>query len=225
MKIEKISDNQIKVFLNQADLKERNIKLTELAYGSEKTQAFFREMMEQAIEVCGFEIEDTPLMIEAAPASADGIVIIVSKVSDESKVDNKFSLMPPSKEERKFNRCGLKTDGIFDVNDYSNKKYFNDNDEKIIIYAFDTIDDISMVAHKINNAYSGTNSLYRYNEKYFLILQNDNKEDNIETDLLELILSEYGSKYVSNVISKYFLAEHGEVILKSDVIKTFAEYI
>ena len=57
LKIEKISENQIKVFLDKADLKERNIKLTELAYGSEKTQALFREMMEQAVETCGFDIE------------------------------------------------------------------------------------------------------------------------------------------------------------------------
>ena len=217
MKIEKISDSQIKVFLNQSDLKERNIKLTELAYGSEKTQALFREMMEQAIETCGFEIENSPLMIEAIPVSSDSIMIIVSKVSEDSRVDNKFTLLPPSKEERKFKRKDI---NVFDYGNFSEA-----NDEGIIIYSFDGIDDISAVAHKINGIYSGTNILYRYENRYFLVVQNDNPNDEIELDTLDLILSEYGQKHVSNVISKYFLAEHGEVIVKNDVIRTFALHI
>ncbi len=219
MKIEKINDSQIKVFLNQSDLKERNIKLTELAYGSEKTQALFREMMEQAIETCGFEIENSPLMIEAIPVSNDGVMIIVSKVSEDNKVDNKFTLIPPSKEERKFKRKGIINDVIkFDG-------FGEDDDDVIVVYSFDTIDDISAVAHKLNGIYSGTNSLYKYENKYFLVVQNDNLSDEIEADTLDLILSEYGQKHVSNVVSKYFLAEHAEVIVKNDVIKTFALYI
>ncbi|HOA80297.1 MAG TPA: adaptor protein MecA, partial [Defluviitaleaceae bacterium] len=48
MKIEKISDTQIKIILNQADLKNRDIKISELAYGSKKAQELFRDMMETA---------------------------------------------------------------------------------------------------------------------------------------------------------------------------------
>ena len=219
MKIEKISETQIKVFLNQSDLRERNIKLTELAYGSEKTQALFREMMEQAVEMCGFEIEDSPLMIEAAPASSDGIVIIVSKVLDENRMDNKFSLMPPAKEERRFKKNSIKKEY------YGEEIYDDTNDFNIIIYSFDSIDDISAAAHKADKLYSGTNILYSYKNKYFLVIQNDNPKDNVETDTLDMIFSEYGDKHISNVISKYFLSEHGEVIVKGDVIKTFATFM
>ncbi len=220
MKIERISENQIKVFLNQSDLRERNIKLTELAYGSEKTQALFREMMEKAVETCGFEVEDSPLMIEAAPIASDGIVIIVSKVLDESHMDNKFTLMPPSKEERKFKRSDIKKE--FFGEEYGIR---GDDDSNIIIYSFDKIDDISAAAHKANKFFSGTNILYRYNDKYFLVIQNDNGEDAVETDSLDLIFSEYGYKHTSNVISKYFLAEHGEIIIKENVINIFASYM
>ncbi len=219
MKIERISENQIKVFLNQSDLRERNIKLTELAYGSEKTQALFREMMEKAVETCGFEVEDSPLMIEAAPLASDGIVIIVSKVPDESRMDNKFTLMPPSKEERKFKKSSIKKE--FFGEEYNE----NDDDSNIIIYSFDKIDDISAAAHKADKFFSGTNILYRYNDKYFLVIQNDNGEDAVETDSLDLIFSEYGYKHTSNVISKYFLAEHGEIIIKENVINIFASYM
>ena len=38
VKIEKISDTQIKIILNQADLKNRDIKISELAYCYKKAQ-------------------------------------------------------------------------------------------------------------------------------------------------------------------------------------------
>ena len=48
MKIEKISDNQIRFTLTGEDLAARQIKLSELAYGTEKARNLFREMMQQA---------------------------------------------------------------------------------------------------------------------------------------------------------------------------------
>ena len=59
----------------------------------------------------------------------------------------------------------------------------------------------------------------------FRSIQNDNGEDAVETDSLDLIFSEYGDKHTSNVISKYFLAEHGEIIIKENVINIFASYM
>ena len=69
MKIEKINDNQIKCTLNKSDLASRQIKLSELAYGTEKAKSLFRDMMQQASMEFGFEAEDIPLMIEAIPAA------------------------------------------------------------------------------------------------------------------------------------------------------------
>ena len=54
MKIEKINENQIRCTLTRADLEKRQIKLSELAYGSEKARALFREMMLQAFQEFGF---------------------------------------------------------------------------------------------------------------------------------------------------------------------------
>ena len=67
VKIEKISDTQIKIILNQADLKNRDIKISELAYGSKKAQELFRDMMETALEEHDFDTHNVPLMIEAVP--------------------------------------------------------------------------------------------------------------------------------------------------------------
>ena len=48
MKIEKINDNQIRCTLTRDDLNNRQLKLSELAYGTEKAKELFREMMQQA---------------------------------------------------------------------------------------------------------------------------------------------------------------------------------
>ena len=65
MKIEKINDNQIRCTLTRDDLAQRQLKLSELAYGSEKAKSLFREMMQQAASEFGFESDNLPLMIEA----------------------------------------------------------------------------------------------------------------------------------------------------------------
>lgn len=99
MKIEKINDNQIKCTLNRSDLASRQIKLSELAYGTEKAKSLFRDMMQQASVEFGFEAEDIPLMIEAIPVSGDCIVLVITKVEDPEELDTRFSRFAPSMDE------------------------------------------------------------------------------------------------------------------------------
>ncbi len=95
MKIEKINENQIRCTLTRADLEERHIRLSELAYGSENAKSLFRDMMQQANLEFGFEADNTPLMIEAIPVSADSIILIISKVDDPEELDTRFSKFTP----------------------------------------------------------------------------------------------------------------------------------
>ena len=99
MKIEKINDNQIKCTLNRSDLASRQIKLSELAYGTEKAKSLFRDMMQQASMEFGFEAEDIPLMIEAIPVSGDCIVLVITKVEDPEELDTRFSKFAPAMDE------------------------------------------------------------------------------------------------------------------------------
>lgn len=91
MKIEKINDNQIRCTLTKQDLAERQIKLSELAYGTEKVKRLFRDMMQQAAYEFGFDAEDMPLMIEAIPLSPDTIILVVTKVEYPEELDTRFS--------------------------------------------------------------------------------------------------------------------------------------
>lgn len=96
MKIEKINDHQIRCTLTKADLADRELKISELAYGTEKAKNLFRDMMQQAAVKFGFEAEDIPLMIEAIPLNADCIVLIITKVEDPEELDTRFSKFAPS---------------------------------------------------------------------------------------------------------------------------------
>ncbi|MDD7210627.1 MAG: adaptor protein MecA [Lachnospiraceae bacterium] len=91
MKLEKINDNQIRCTLSKADLAQRQLHLSELAYGSEKAKKLFRDMMQQAALELGFEAENIPLMIEAIPVSSDCLVLVVTKVEDPDELDTRFS--------------------------------------------------------------------------------------------------------------------------------------
>ena len=86
MKIEKISNSQIRCILTGEDLASRQLRLSELAYGSEKARALFRD----------FDAENYPLMIEAIPLGSDSIVLIVTKVDNPDELDTRFSNFAPS---------------------------------------------------------------------------------------------------------------------------------
>lgn len=95
MKIEKLSENQIRCTLSKDDLETRQLRLSELAYGSEKAQELFHDMIQQASYECGFEAQDIPLMIEAIPVSAETLVLIITKVEEPEELDTRFSHFTP----------------------------------------------------------------------------------------------------------------------------------
>ena len=82
MKIEKISENQIRCTLSHQDLIERELKISELAYGSEKTRTLFKDMMQQASYEFGFEADNIPLMIEAIPVSMETLMNLMTDSPD-----------------------------------------------------------------------------------------------------------------------------------------------
>ncbi|MDO5147452.1 MAG: adaptor protein MecA [Eubacteriales bacterium] len=91
MKLEKLNDNQIRCTLSKSDLDKRELRLSELAYGSAKARALFRDMIQQASIELGFEADNIPLMIEAIPVSNECLVLVVTKVEDPDELDTRFS--------------------------------------------------------------------------------------------------------------------------------------
>ena len=116
VKIEKINDTQIRCTLTSEDLADRQLKLSELAYGSEKAKDLFRDMMLQAQDQFGFEADNVPLMIEAIPITPDSIVLIITKVEDPEELDTRFSNFAPFKgKDRSITKAMGGADNIIDI--------------------------------------------------------------------------------------------------------------
>ncbi|MBO4947269.1 MAG: adaptor protein MecA [Lachnospiraceae bacterium] len=148
MKIEKLNENQIRCTLSKADLEDHNIRLTELAYGTDRAKALFRDMMQKASDDVGFEVGDIPLMIEAIPVNPDCLVLIVTKVEDPEELDTRFS---------KFTKPAPDDD----YEDEDEDEFYEDTDEDDDSQTiFDMLDNIVENLEAVRkNAATGTDSV------------------------------------------------------------------
>ena len=95
MKIERISDNQIRCTLNKEDLEGKETLLSELAFGSEKAKGLFRELMNKAATELGFETsEDNPLMVEAIPVSKECLILVITRVDNPEDFREHYKKLP-----------------------------------------------------------------------------------------------------------------------------------
>lgn len=133
MRIEKINDNQIRCTLNQKDLKDREIGIKELAYGTDKAKALFRDLMEQASYEFGFNSEDIPLMIEAIPLQPDALMLIITKIEDPDELDTRFSQFTDDSEYQDEDDELYEDDEDSYLYDSDNAVY-DDNDEADLLY-------------------------------------------------------------------------------------------
>ena len=183
MKLEKLNDNQIRCTLTKDDLADRQIKLSELAYGSEKAKSLFRDMMLQANAEFGFEANDIPLMIEAIPMPNDCIVLIITKVSDPEELDTRFSKFSPSSSdtldpvaEPKKTISAEGADEVLDLFKRMMEQHLKGAEDKkseetkvkasseielTRTYCFGSIEDLVKAAHILKGFYHGENRLYK----------------------------------------------------------------
>lgn len=214
MKIERINDRQIKCTLTLADLTSRQLKLSELAYGTDKAKSLFRDMMEQAHNEVGFDAEDIPLMIEAIPMNTDSIVLIITKVEDPEDIDNKFPKLSPAAQEEsteEFSTAFDKLDGADPESPLNLVK----------IFSFPSLDAVIRAAHMLSQIYDGPNSLYKDTDThdYYLAVS---RSDTDKTAFFKVcnMLSEYGLQNLSTGATLAFLEEHCECIISAKAVQT-----
>ena len=128
MKLEKLSDTQIRCTLSKEDLTQRQLQLSERAYGSEKAKELFRDMMQQASAELGFEADNIPLMIEAIPISNDCLVLVVTKVEDPDELDTRFSRFSKINMDDSFDEDF----SDMDDNDFDTIDFFDEEDEEMM---------------------------------------------------------------------------------------------
>ena len=220
MKIERISENQIKCTLSRSDLASRQIRMSELAYGTEKTRGLFQDMMEQASNEVGFDANDLPLMIEAIPVSMDCIVLMITKVEDPDEVDTKFSSLT---------HISDLLSGIGETEDESASEPFEQSAPKAAegamerLFSFDSFEVVVDFAHLVKDLYDGENSLYKDNNsnRYYLLLSRSS-HTLTEFGLVCNSALEYGRKEPMNYARRAYLEEHFDKILPEKALQSLA---
>jgi adapter protein MecA 1/2 len=264
MKIEKVNDHQIRCTLTKADLADRELKISELAYGTEKAKSLFRDMMQQASYEFGFDADDIPLMIEAIPLNSECIVLVITKVEDPEELDTRFSKFAPSvhdEDGEEYHEFGSSLDsmlqslseGADEVLDLFKKIHEGrtnndaagntlsgtpvngnalplkeDNTEEQLdltrIYGFESLSQVTRLAHIIAPFYNGKNSLYKNeNTSSYMLVVSQSEHTPEEFNRICNMLSEYGSleKFVS--ASEAYMEEHFEPIIKNKAIQALSQ--
>lgn len=245
MKIEKISDNQIRCTLNPQDLRERHLKLSEFAYGSGKAKELFSDMMERASEEFNFEADNSPLMIEAIPTSPESLILIITKVENPEELDARFSTFTPYKKEDgedEDDSVSNEAESVPTLLDSSMLEMFKKRlgevarkDElpnaplpeiaisELKVFRFRTLDHLIAFAKSVQSFYSGKATLYRNDrERSYLLCVF--LEGNSATDFNRIcnIACEYAEMLPKANLPYY--KEHYTCLMTEDVMKQLAEF-
>ncbi len=252
MKIEKVNEQQIRCTLTREDLLNRELKISELAYGTEKAKSLFRDLMQQAAYECGFEAEDIPLMIEAIPLNAECIVLIVTKVEDPEELDTRFAKFAPSvhddeydPEDNEDNEALMEAfaDSADEVLNLLRR--MNGTEEVPVpsraarqtglkpslpekekaasrLYSFHSLREITRLA-RVLGSFKGTNILYKDSTNgNYLLLVIPDGQNAADYNRLCCLISEYGRLEKTTGATKAYLEEHYEPLIKNNAMETLA---
>lgn len=238
MKIERISENQIRCTLTSFDLSVRNLNLGELAYGSEKARNLFREMIQKASNEVGFEAEDIPLMVEAIPLSNESVMLVITKVEDPEELDTRFSKFSPAGDENSSLWDNLATELLEGAEGLLNllqsgaipelpakgqtEEEKEDPAGAFRVYTFPNLDTISEAARAAGGQFSGESVLYKKPEEgpYFLVLRRS--EDAKDFNRVCNTMAEYGTKVRHDYATESYYAEHYEALIRERAVQVLA---
>ena len=214
MKIEKVNENQIRCTLSKKELADRQIKLSELAYGSEKAKGLFRDMIEQANYEFGFEADDIPLMIEAIPLSGENIILQITKVEYPEELDTRFSKFSEEgdEEEENFSESSI-------LPEFKNEKA-NEITTLIKLFEFKNLEQIERLAHVLSGFYHGENNLYKDEKRsrLFLFVQKSSHTPE-EFNKVCNVISEYAIHRKYAPAKEAYLKEHGKLLVKGNALQ------
>jgi adapter protein MecA 1/2 len=199
MKIERLSQDKIRIFLTFDDLTERGIQKDDMWREIPKVHELFSEMMDQAYTELGFD-PSGPLAVEVFALPAQGMVVIVTR--------GKMDLQSYSH------------DGYEDEAEemYEMEVTMEQSDE--IAYAFRDFEDLLRVARIVNPLLIDGGTLYSYKGRYILRLEPiDMEEQRYQT--LIAVLSEYGE---ATSVTDAVLNEYGNKIIPDDAVKVLCRY-
>lgn len=207
MKIERITENKIRVIINTEELNEKKVNLNSLVKNTDSAQELFKYMLEEAQKQVGFVVDDSKLLVEAY-STQDGLFVIT--FTKFKNVENNQKNKSPKK--------------------LSFKRKLPNNSQKNAIYEFKNFEEFCNFCTYVNSSKLGDLKglarsilLYEYNEFYYLTINNINT--NFEfLNLFYASISEFGKLISNSALYKAKLDEHGKVIFKANAIKNGIKY-
>ncbi len=242
MKIEKISDNQIKCTLTKEDLSRRHLKVSELAYGTEKARSLFQEMMLEARYEFGFEAEHSPLMVEAIPMGGGNITLMITKVDDPEELDTRFSRFAPDfgsgrdLSEEDLEEFGADSEDLFgdpeEASSYVEKKPSfrevldaatqEESTPAVILFTVRNMAeamDLAAAVGTLGDDFRGESALYKAKTGEYLFALQRGQETPERFRMLCEIASEFGPGRAVPVAGQSHLREHYEVLIAKEALQ------
>ena len=203
MKIEKLTENKIRIIVNSYDLENKNLDFKALLSRTLDSQGFFLDMLEKAKTEVGFNTDGCKILVEAFSTTDEYLIFTITKYVDKS---NTQTGKRPKVKMKNLNISATKA-----------------------IYKLDNFDVFCDLCTYLNNNFSNItkiskcSSLYLYNNNYYLLIRNNN----ISKDIMQnfyISISEFLSmaNLSSNFENKLF--EHGKAIIKNNAILTGLKY-
>lgn len=204
MKIEKLTDNKIRIIINIEELIDKDISIDNITKSREKIHTFLNDMLKEAERQVGFKVNNCRLLIEAFSTSEDIIIFTFTKCNKIDK--NKYP------KQIRFTRKK-------NILDYKNALYkFNSFEEfcNFCTYCYNSkLADLKQLAKNI--------SLYEYNNAYFLILTSINRDFEY-INLFYNSISEFSNLASTSLAFKSKIQEYGKVIFKANAVKNAIKY-
>lgn len=207
MKIEKISENIIKVTISYNDLEERNVDLNALNYNTPAAQEFLWDLMEQAEEQLGFNLTDSQLIIEPVPDSNEGFVITITRIDEDGEFESIHKYI-----KNRMKKSDLRV-----------KKKSRKVSSPLMIYSFKSLNDICELANKLDMHYSGESTLYRCRDTYYLSLTRSGLLSS-DIKMFEVMLAEYGTRNANTNFIEGYLNEYGEKIIEYNALEVLRRF-
>lgn len=202
MKIEKITENKIRVIINTEELSEKKVTLNSLVKNTDSAQELFKYMLEEAQKQVGFVVDDARLLVEAYSTS-DGLFIIT--FTKFNNVEN----TPKNKTAKKL----------------SCKRKIPSNSSKNAIYEFRNFEEFCNFCNYANNSKLGDLKgfaksilLYEYNGLYYLTF-NGIHTDFEFLDFFYASISEFAKLISNSTLYRAKLDERGKVIFKANAVR------
>ena len=206
MKIEKLTDNKIRIILNIEELEEKNIDFLSLTKNTNETQRLFKSILKQAEKELDFHVEDCKLLIEAFVSSEGFFIITFTKIMPENDVPIGAPVKLKVKKKAQFPNLA---NAVYEF------EYFEDFSEFCTYISNANIQDFKNLAKKI--------SLYQYGNKYFLIFNNIDKY-NKYLPLFYSSISEFAKLTSNSQVVSSRIFEYGKPIFKNNALSNGIKY-